>query len=200
MQRSQLVTLLLLLTVVHTRAQTAGLEAGGPDVFYAVANLAGKNMVPEPINTTAMARLALALGKDSAVYFLEVFDILEFAMSHLHMVSPGTGTLHTGTLQGARGANGPAFIQLAPAFASAQPGADMLHTMYTPPLSGKMSIVNTFNASDIHPPSGTMDMQALKDAILKGNVYTAVHNTTTPVGLIRDQLQQYKPRAALPWE
>ncbi len=64
-----------------------------------MANLAGKNMVPEPINTTATARLALALGKDSAVYFLEVFDILEFAMSHLHMVSPGTGTLHTGTLQ-----------------------------------------------------------------------------------------------------
>ena len=61
--------------------------AGGPDVFYAVANLAGKNMVPEPINTTATARLALALGKDSAAYFLEVSDILEFTMAHLHMVS-----------------------------------------------------------------------------------------------------------------
>ena len=52
-----------------------------------MANLVGKNMVPEPIDTTATARLALALGKDSAVYFLEVADILEFAMAHLHMVS-----------------------------------------------------------------------------------------------------------------
>ena len=44
------------------------------------------------------------------------------------------------------------------------------------------------------PPCG------LQGAIVDGNAYAVMHNITTPVGLIRGQLEELQPSVVLPWE
>ncbi len=44
-------------------------------------------MVPVPINTTTRGRVAIVIGRDACVYIMEVNDMVELTMAHLHLVS-----------------------------------------------------------------------------------------------------------------
>lgn len=145
-------------------------EEGVPAMYFG-ATLSGENQVPTPLATNTTGSITIACGNNSAVWLLEVDGVYQFTMSHLHY--------------GSSSENGPVVVLLGP---SGDNPADGLK-LYSPPLSGSVALVGTFNATNIALPSTNSPTLAdLTDAIMAGNVYANIHTTGYPAGLIRAQL------------
>ncbi|GAB4820025.1 hypothetical protein N2152v2_007071 [Parachlorella kessleri] len=152
--------------------------------YVAAAELSGANIIPKPLDVNATGKVAVAIGATRAVYLLQVNDIIDFTMSHIHI--------------GNSSQNGLPIVLLAPGTFLEKHD---VHDVYSPALTGSVGFVASFNASGILPPtSDPFTLDDLKGAISDGNAYAVMHNITTPVGLIRGQLEELQPSVVLPWE
>lgn len=147
-------------------------EEGNPP-FVATALLDGAKQVP-PLNTSASAGFAIAIGSNSSAWVLMVEDVDKMIMAHIHWGNSTT--------------NGPPIVLLGPNGPDADLATLTLPT-YSPPLSGKIIMANTFTAADIVVPDTTLTLEGLKEAIADGNIYVNVHTVKYPPGEIRGQVE-----------
>lgn len=147
-------------------------EEGVPP-FLATAVLDGGKQVP-PLNTSATAVFAIAVGANSSAWALQVEDVNKMIMAHIHWGNSTT--------------NGPPIVLLGPNGPDADLATLTLPT-YDPPLSGKIILSSTFTAADIVVPDTTLTLEGLKEAIVAGNIYVNVHTVKYPPGEIRGQVE-----------
>lgn len=122
-----------------------------------VVMITGDQEVP-PRDTPANGRLSLKLNPDgqSVDYILEVKDITNITMAHIHMEQPGV--------------NGPIIVWLFPnarptAVALPNGGGPVAHLVYE----------GTFSAADFRAPFAGQPLSVLLDAIKAGAAYGNVH-------------------------
>jgi hypothetical protein len=122
-----------------------------------IALLSGDQEVP-PRDTPANGRLSLKLNPDgnSVDYILEVKDISNITMAHIHMEKPGV--------------NGSIIVWLFPsaranAVALPNGGGPVAHLVYE----------GTFSAADFRAPFAGQPLSVLLDAIANGAAYGNVH-------------------------
>ena len=130
-------------------------------------HLSGDNEVP-PVATQAQGQAKFQLSRDgqSLHYRLNVADIEDVTMAHIHMAPAGT--------------NGPIVAWLYPA----SPPPVLIEGR-----SDGVLAAGVLTAADLAGPLAGQTLQDLVDAINAGNAYVNVHTTQNPGGEIRGQIR-----------
>ncbi|WP_342761784.1 CHRD domain-containing protein [Bacillus sp. BR3(2024)] len=126
------------------------------------AKLRGRNEVP-PVETDARGQAFFKLSRDelSLKFKLELFDIENVVVAHLHL--------------GAKGANGPVVA--------------FLFGPITNPVSIECAtFTGMITQEDLVGPLAGQTLDALVNEIIDGNIYINVHTVQHPNGEIRGQL------------
>lgn len=126
------------------------------------AKLRGRNEVP-PVETDARGQAFFKLSRDelSLKFKLELFDIENVVVAHLHL--------------GAKGANGPVVA--------------FLFGPITNPVSIECAtFTGMITQEDLVGPLAGQTLDALVNEIIAGNIYINVHTVQQPNGEIRGQL------------
>ena len=131
------------------------------------APMTGAQEAPTPVDTRARGAAKFQLSADgtSIDYRLNVANIENVLMAHIHMEVPGVA--------------GPVVVWLYPAAPPAQliPGRTQ----------GTLA-AGTFTAANLMGPLAGMTIADLWDAIRDGRTYVNVHTTANPPGEIRGQI------------
>ncbi|MGH0518046.1 CHRD domain-containing protein [Bacillus toyonensis] len=126
------------------------------------AKLRGRNEVP-PVETNARGQAFFKLSRDelSLKFKLELFDIENVVVAHLHL--------------GAKGTNGPVVA--------------FLFGPITNPVSIECAtFTGMITQEDLVGPLAGQTLDALVNEIIAGNIYINVHTVQHPNGEIRGQL------------
>ncbi|WP_242300200.1 CHRD domain-containing protein [Bacillus cereus group sp. BfR-BA-01448] len=126
------------------------------------AKLRGRNEVP-PVETDARGQAFFKLNRDelSLKFKLELFDLENVVVAHLHL--------------GAKGTNGPVVA--------------FLFGPITNPVSIECAtFTGIITQEDLVGPLAGQTLDALVNEIIAGNIYINVHTVQHPTGEIRDQL------------
>ncbi|PEE80628.1 CHRD domain-containing protein [Bacillus toyonensis] len=126
------------------------------------AKLRGRNEVP-PVETDAQGQAFFKLSRDelSLKFKLELFDIENVVVAHLHL--------------GAKGTNGPVVA--------------FLFGPITNPVSIECAtFTGMITQEDLVGPLAGQTLDALVNEIIAGNIYINVHTVQHPNGEIRGQL------------
>ncbi|MDA2381663.1 CHRD domain-containing protein [Bacillus cereus] len=126
------------------------------------AKLRGRNEVP-PVETDARGQAFFKLSRDelSLKFKLELFDIENVVVAHLHL--------------GAKGTNGPVVA--------------FLFGPITNPVSIECAtFTGMITQEDLVGPLADQTLDALVNEIIAGNIYINVHTVQHPNGEIRGQL------------
>ncbi|MBJ7987714.1 CHRD domain-containing protein [Bacillus cereus] len=126
------------------------------------AKLRGRNEVP-PVETDARGQALFKLSRDelSLKFKLDLFDIENVVVAHLHL--------------GAKGTNGPVVA--------------FLFGPITNPVSIKCAtFTGMITQEDLVGPLAGQTLDALVNEIISGNIYINVHTVQHPDGEIRGQL------------
>ncbi|WP_242315823.1 CHRD domain-containing protein [Bacillus cereus group sp. BfR-BA-01355] len=126
------------------------------------AKLRGRNEVP-PVETDARGQAFFKLSRDelSLKFKLELFDIENVVVAHLHL--------------GAKGTNGPVVA--------------FLFGPITNPVSIECAtFTGMITQEDLVGPLAGQTLDALVNEIIAGNIYINVHTVQHPSGEIRGQL------------
>lgn len=131
------------------------------------AHLTGDEEVP-PVSTRAQGQVTLKLSDDgtSMSYRLNVANIRDVTMAHLHL--------------GAAGTNGPVVVWLYP--------PDGPPAALIPGRSQGTLAAGSFTADDLIGPLAGLTLGDLVHAIREGRVYANVHTSANPGGEVRGQL------------
>lgn len=143
----------------------AGTAVAGP-MF--VAPLEGTQEVP-PVVTDAsgVARFEFNDALTEMTYSLEVFDISNVTMAHIHLAPLGV--------------NGPVILWLYPS----APPAELIPGLFNGLLASR-----TVTAADLVGLLAGESLTALYDEMVAGNTYVNVHTRQFPGGEIRGQIQR----------
>lgn len=130
------------------------------------AHAQGSSEVPA-VETTAQGQAIFALAADgeSIVYQLNVANIDDVLMSHIHLAPAGE--------------NGPIVVWLYP---SAPP------PQLIPGRTDGVLAEGVFTADDLVGPLAGMELEDLLDAIRDGGAYVNVHTSANPPGEVRGQI------------
>ncbi|KXO06155.1 hypothetical protein AYK81_00155 [Bacillus thuringiensis] len=126
------------------------------------AKLRGRNEVP-PVETDARGQAFFKLNRDelSLKFKLELFDLENVVVAHLHL--------------GAKGTNGPVVA--------------FLFGPITNPVSIECAtFTGIITQEDLVGPLAGQTLDALVNEIIAGNIYINVHTVQHPTGEIRGQL------------
>ncbi|MGE1126180.1 CHRD domain-containing protein [Bacillus wiedmannii] len=126
------------------------------------AKLRGRNEVP-PVETDARGQAFFKLSRDelSLKFKLELFDLENVVVAHLHL--------------GAKGTNGPVVA--------------FLFGPITNPVSIECAtFTGIITQEDLVGPLAGQTLDALVNEIIAGNIYINVHTVQHPTGEIRGQL------------
>ncbi|MFW6200162.1 MAG: CHRD domain-containing protein, partial [Gemmatimonadota bacterium] len=149
---------------------TAAPAAAGARNF--VAPLDSDQEVPSvDSRARGMAHFQLSLDGDELSYRLNVANIQDVLMAHIHLAP--------------RGENGGIVVWLYPS----SPPPELI-----PGRSNGTLATGTIAADDLVGDLGGEELSALLDAIEAGNTYVNVHTTANPAGEIRGQIQVAGPR------
>lgn len=150
---------------------TPSVHAPGASVGHGPGNfathLSGAEEVP-PVETSAQGQAKLQLSRDgSQVSFrLNIANIENTLMAHIHMAPPGV--------------NGPIVVWLRPE----GPPPQLIPGRFDGPYA-----VGTFDESRLVGPLAGEPLSALIEAIRAGNAYVNVHTEQFPGGEIRGQIR-----------
>ncbi len=159
------IQLTIALTVMALVAAMGAATAQGPTNYR--AHLSGDNEVP-PVDTNAQGQTVLQLAADgeSMDYRLNVANIENVLMAHLHVGPPD--------------ANGPVVVWLYP---EDGPPPALIEGRFDGTLA-----TGTITESDLVGPLEGMDLDALIAEMDAGNIYVNVHTEQNPGGEIRGQV------------
>ncbi|MFP3947316.1 MAG: CHRD domain-containing protein [Longimicrobiales bacterium] len=154
----------------HGLSLTAAPAAAGARNF--VAPLDSDQEVPSvDSRARGMAHFQLSLDGDELSYRLNVANIQDVLMAHIHLAP--------------RGENGGIVVWLYPS----SPPPELI-----PGRSNGTLATGTVAADDLVGDLGGEELSALLDAMEAGDTYVNVHTTANPAGEIRGQIQVAGPR------
>lgn len=129
------------------------------------ATLTGAAERPDPITTGATGSATFEVGENSVQFEVEVEDIEDVTMAHIH--AGGTEIA------------GPIVVELFNAGGNPESFTDRATLAQ-----------GTFTEADLQVGGGLVTLEALVAAMEAGNTYVNVHTTANPTGEIRGQISE----------